>query len=70
MTTHPINEDTVEQATITWLNELGYAHRYGPDIADDLSSKKIEVFTTTNDTQEKLELKCKDLFSALRRSFG
>ena len=22
MTSHPINEDTVEQATITWLNEL------------------------------------------------
>ena len=35
MTTHPINEDTVEQATITWLNELGYAHRHGSDIADD-----------------------------------
>ena len=35
MTSHPINEDTVEQATLTWLNELGYAHHHGPDIADD-----------------------------------
>ena len=41
MTTHPINEDTVEQATITWLNELDYI-RHGPDIADDLSSKKMK----------------------------
>ena len=26
------NEDTVEQAALLWLQELGYSHIYGPDI--------------------------------------
>ena len=54
-------------------NELFIQFTFTPptfQIAEDLSSKKIEVSTTTNGTQEKLELKCKDLFSALKKSFG
>ena len=30
-----INEDTVEQAALGWLKDLGYAYCYGPDIAPD-----------------------------------
>ena len=30
-----INEDTVEQAALGWLRELGYAYCHGPEIAPD-----------------------------------
>lgn len=30
-----MSEDQLEQETLGWLQELGYAHRYGPDIAHD-----------------------------------
>jgi type I restriction enzyme, R subunit len=30
-----MTEDQLEQETLGWLTELGYAHRYGPDIAFD-----------------------------------
>jgi type I restriction enzyme R subunit len=30
-----MTEDQLEQETLTWLTELGYAHRYGPDLAFD-----------------------------------
>jgi type I restriction enzyme R subunit len=33
-----ISEDTVEQAAVGWLKELGYAYCYGPDIAPDGSA--------------------------------
>ncbi len=29
----PFNEDTVEQAALDWLRELGYAAQFGGDIA-------------------------------------
>ena len=29
------NEDAVEQATLAWFEELGYARVHGPDLADD-----------------------------------
>src|SRR5512138_404283 len=29
----PLNEDTVEQAALEWLSELGYETCFGPDIA-------------------------------------
>src|SRR5690606_37459207 len=31
----PMTEDQLEQETLGWLAELGYAHRFGPDIAPD-----------------------------------
>ena len=33
-----MTEDQLEQETLTWLQEVGYTHRYGPDIAFDGSS--------------------------------
>ncbi len=30
-----MTEDQLEQETLGWLTELGYTHRYGPDIAHD-----------------------------------
>ena len=30
-----LNENTVEQATLSWLEELGYTKLHGPDIAED-----------------------------------
>ncbi|EER61669.1 type I site-specific deoxyribonuclease, HsdR family [Acidovorax delafieldii 2AN] len=33
-----MTEDQLEQETLTWLQEVGYTHRYGPDIAFDGAS--------------------------------
>ncbi len=33
-----MTEDQLEQETLAWLQEVGYTHRYGPDIAFDGSS--------------------------------
>ncbi|KGH03453.1 type I restriction endonuclease subunit R [Comamonas thiooxydans] len=33
-----MTEDQLEQETLTWLQDVGYTHRYGPDIAFDGSS--------------------------------
>lgn len=33
-----MTEDQLEQETLGWLADLGYAHRYGPDIAFDGTS--------------------------------
>jgi type I restriction enzyme, R subunit len=33
-----LNENTVEQAALTWFEELGYAKLHGPDIAEDGTS--------------------------------
>ncbi len=33
-----MTEDQLEQETLAWLQDVGYAHRYGPDIAFDGSS--------------------------------
>ena len=30
-----MTEDQLEQETLAWLVELGYGHRFGPDIAHD-----------------------------------
>ena len=30
-----MTEDQLEQEALGWLTELGYTHRYGPDIAHD-----------------------------------
>jgi type I restriction enzyme R subunit len=30
-----MTEDQLEQETLAWLVDVGYTHRYGPDIADD-----------------------------------
>ncbi len=30
-----MTEDQLEQETLTWLTDVGYTHRYGPDIAHD-----------------------------------
>jgi len=30
-----MTEDQLEQETLAWLQDVGYAHRYGPDIAHD-----------------------------------
>lgn len=32
---HPLTEFTVEQATLTWLESLGWAAKHGPGIAPD-----------------------------------
>jgi hypothetical protein len=29
----PYNKSSVEEAALTWLQELGYAYLFGPDIA-------------------------------------
>ena len=34
----PINESVVEQAALAWLESLGYAILYGPEIAPDEAS--------------------------------
>ncbi|MBN1460681.1 MAG: hypothetical protein JXA57_14190 [Armatimonadetes bacterium] len=31
--THPFTESTVEEAALSWLAELGYAVKFGPEIA-------------------------------------
>ena len=28
-----MTEDQLEQETLAWLQDVGYTHRYGPDIA-------------------------------------
>ena len=33
-----MTENQLEHETLTWLQDVGYAHRYGPDIAFDGSS--------------------------------
>lgn len=33
-----MTEEQLEQETLAWLQEVGYTHRYGPDIAFDGSS--------------------------------
>ncbi len=33
-----MTEDQLEQETLAWLQDVGYTHRYGPDIAFDGSS--------------------------------
>ncbi|MCB0032469.1 MAG: type I restriction endonuclease subunit R, partial [Anaerolineales bacterium] len=38
------NEDTVEQAALIWLQELGYTHIYGPDIAPDQPAAERENY--------------------------
>ncbi len=30
-----MTEDQLEQETLGWLADVGYTHRYGPDIAHD-----------------------------------
>ena len=30
-----MTEDQLEQETLTWLQDVGYTHLYGPDIAQD-----------------------------------
>lgn len=30
-----MTEDQLEQETLGWLQDVGYTHRYGPDIAHD-----------------------------------
>ena len=37
-------EDTVEQATLEWLTELGYTILYGPDIAPESTAPERENF--------------------------
>ena len=68
-------DSTIKRALIQYPDhdELPIRFTFTPPkfkIAEDLSSKKIEVFTTTNGTQEKLELEYKELFSVLRQNFG
>ncbi len=33
-----MTEDQLERDTLAWLQDLGYTHRYGPDIAFDGAS--------------------------------
>ena len=33
-----MTEDQLEQETLAWLQDVGYTHRYGPDIAFDGAS--------------------------------
>ena len=33
-----MTEDQLEQETLGWLADVGYQHRYGPDIAPDGST--------------------------------
>ena len=33
-----MTEEQLEQETLAWLEDVGYTHRYGPDIAFDGSS--------------------------------
>lgn len=54
-----ITEDTVEQAALGWLKELGYAYCHGPDIAPDGSSPE-----RTSNSDVVLEARLRD---ALRR---
>ena len=30
-----MTEDQLEQEALTWLHDVGYTHRHGPDIAHD-----------------------------------
>jgi type I restriction enzyme, R subunit len=30
-----MTEDQLEQEALGWLQDVGYSHRYGPDIAHD-----------------------------------
>ena len=30
-----MTEDQLEQETLAWLQDVGYTHHYGPDIAHD-----------------------------------
>ncbi|GAB6387211.1 type I restriction endonuclease subunit R [Stutzerimonas marianensis] len=39
-----MTEDQLEQETIGWLNELGYTHLYGPDIAHDGDNPERESY--------------------------
>lgn len=40
-----LNESTVEDATLTWFGELGYATAYGPDIAPGEPASERNVFS-------------------------
>ncbi|MGH8354701.1 MAG: type I restriction endonuclease, partial [Pseudomonas sp.] len=39
-----MTEDQLEQETLGWLAELGYTHRYGPDIAHDGGDPERESY--------------------------
>jgi type I restriction enzyme R subunit len=39
-----MTEDQLEQECLGWLGELGYTHRYGPDIAHDGSDPERESY--------------------------
>ena len=39
-----LNEDTVEQAALEWLREIGYATRYGPDIGPGEATAERESY--------------------------
>ncbi|HHU4149477.1 type I restriction endonuclease subunit R [Pseudomonas aeruginosa] len=39
-----MTEDQLEQETLGWLSELGYAHLYGPDIAHDGDNPERESY--------------------------
>ncbi|UCO96399.1 type I restriction endonuclease subunit R [Metapseudomonas lalkuanensis] len=39
-----MTEDQLEQETLGWLNELGYTHLYGPDIAHDGDNPERESY--------------------------
>jgi len=40
-----VKEDTVEQATLGWFDELGYSILYGPDIEPEKSNQEREAFS-------------------------
>ena len=39
-----MTEDQLEQETLGWLSEVGYAHLYGPDIAYDGDNPERESY--------------------------
>jgi len=40
-----MTEDQLEQETLVWLQDVGYTHRYGPDIAPDGPAPERSSFT-------------------------
>jgi type I restriction enzyme R subunit len=42
-----MTEDQLEQEALAWLQDVGYSHRYGPDIAHDSPTPERQLMPSS-----------------------
>ncbi len=64
-----MTEDQLEQECLGWLGELGYVHRYGPEIAHELTTSLRANVTVDWTSRESVRAKLRILVRRILRKY-